>query len=202
MKTITKLSIQQKDKNRVNLFLDNEYYCALNLETVVKHGLKENMMIVEEKIEQYQLESEKGFAFDKALKLINTRYKTQKEIYDYLLNKGYLPNVIMYVIDKLKEYNYINDKRYAESFVSHKIKKDGKLKIKQNLIAKGVSEDKIEEILGQQNSQEDIIKELSVKYMKNKEGTKENYIKLFRYLSGKGFEYDDIMKVLKDKGED
>ena len=199
MKKITGLKVQIKDKNRVNLYLDNSYFCALNLETVVKHNLKEDMFIDENKLEEYQLESEKNFAFEKVLKLINTRYKTRKEIWAYLEEKGYLPNVIYYCINKLTEYNYINDEFYAESFISHKIKKDGKLKIKQQLLQKGIKEDLIERILVDSESQVETIKAMAEKYMKNKEDTKENYVKLFRYLQGKGFEYEDIMKVLKNK---
>lgn len=198
MKSITQIKVQVKDKNRVNISLDGSYYCALSTETVVKHNLKEGMLIDESKFEQYQLESEKNFAWDKALKLISTRYKTQKEIYTYLQEKGYLPAVIFYVIDKLNEYKFLDDERYAESYISHKINKDGILKIKQELLNKGVKEDIVDKVLENQNSQQEVICKLAEKYMKNKEDTKENYIKLFRYLQGKGFAYEDIKSALKE----
>ena len=198
MKSITQIKVQVKDKNRVNISLDGSYYCALSTETVVKHNLKEGMLIDESKLEQYQLESEKNFAWDKALKLISTRYKTQKEIYTYLQEKGYLPAVIFYVIDKLNEYKFLDDERYAESYISHKINKDGILKIKQELLNKGVKEDIVDKVLENQNSQQEVICKLAEKYMKNKEDTKENYIKLFRYLQGKGFAYEDIKSALKE----
>ena len=154
-------------------------------------------MINEKLLDDYQLESEKSNAYNMVLKLISTRYKTQKEIYVYLQEKGYLPVVIFYVINKLNEYHFIDDEKYAESYVAHKIQKDGGLKIKQELLKKGVSEDIIDRVLEKQSGQEDVIKTLAEKYMKNKEDTKENYIKLFRYLQNKGFEYEQIKSAIK-----
>lgn len=197
MKTITDITVQKKDKNRANIILDGSYYCALNIETVVKHNLKKGIMIDEKLLDDYQLESEKSNAYNMVLKLISTRYKTQKEIYVYLQEKGYLPVVIFYVINKLNEYHFIDDEKYAESYVAHKIQKDGGLKIKQELLKKGVSEDIIDRVLEKQSGQEDVIKTLAEKYMKNKEDTKENYIKLFRYLQNKGFEYEHIKSAIK-----
>lgn len=197
MKTITELNVKKGQKDKISLYLDNGYYCDLNLETVVKYGLKVGMIIAESKIEEFQMESEKSFAFNKALKLLNTRYKTKKEIYNYLVEKGYLPAVINYCVNKLEEYKYIDDERYAESYVSHKVHKDGKNKIKQELLAKGVKETIINQALSKYDEQNDVIQTLAEKYMKNKQANKENYAKLFRYLVGKGFDYSDIKSVLK-----
>lgn len=198
MRMITELKVQSKDKNRVNVSLDGAYYCSLAMETVIKNNLKPNMLIDESKINSMQQESESKIAWEKALKLASTRYKTQKEIYVYLQERGYLPSVIFGVIEKLNEYHFIDDKRYAESYISHKIKKDGPNKIKQELLAKGVKEDIIDEVMGEIDSQDEVILNLCEKYMKNKEKTKENYLKLFRYMQGKGFDYEQVKNVIKD----
>lgn len=197
MKTITDISIQKNKKNRVNISLDGSFFCSMELETVIKNKLKKGTIISEKILENIQLESEKLTAFNMALNLINKRFKTQKEIYKYLEGKGYIPSVIFYCIDKLKEYKYINDEHYAESFVNYKSSKDGIIKIKQELLSKGVSDEIIDSTLAELPPQTDLIKKLSEKYMNNKEDTKENYIKLIKYLLGKGFVYEDITKTLK-----
>lgn len=199
MKTITKLSVQNKNKNRVNVFLNNNYYCSLSLETIMKYGIKADMIIDEKLLEQYQLDSEKADAYNMALKLISTRYKTKKEVEKYLQEKGYTPAVIYYVIKKLGEYDYINDQKYVESFVSHHKQKDGVIKIKQKLLAKGVKEEIIDNNLSQMDEQYEQIQILQQKYMKTKQPTKENYAKLYRYLLGKGFRSEEILKVMKDE---
>lgn len=197
MKTITALKIQVRDKNKVNVFLNNTYFCSLSLETVMKYNLKPNMMVEEAVIEKYQMESEKSLAYDKALKLISTRYKTQKEVEKYLEEKGYLPSTIWYVIKKLLDYNFIDDERYVESYLSHHKEKDGVNKIRQQLLMKGIREEIIESALSKVENQFDEIIKFKEKYMKGKEETRENYMKLYRYLIGKGFKSDEILQVLK-----
>lgn len=201
MKTITGLKIQSRDKKKVNVYLDGAYFCALSLETVLKHSLKPNTIIDEKVLEKIQLESEKNIAYEKALKLVSVRYKSQKEVKDYLAQKGYAPATIYYCIKKLGEYDFINDEKFTESFVSHHLKKDGVIKIKQQLFAKGISEEIIDKVLSTVDSQQEQILHFKEKYMKNKEETKENYIKLYRYLIGKGFKPDEILKVLKEVEE-
>ena len=198
MKTITALKIQQRDKNRVNLYLDNKYFCALELETTIRFSLKVGTIISEEKLVEIQLESEKQTAYTKALKLVSTRYKTQREVEKYLYEKGYVSQVVFYVLSKLLEYHYIDDERYASSFISSHKSTCGKLKLKQQLLQKGVSESIVYNALNSEDfEQNGEIERLAEKYMRTKEDTKENYIKLFKYLMNKGFEYEEIKRVLK-----
>lgn len=203
MKTVTKIKIQNSDKNRVNLYLDGKFFCGLELETVVKNGIKVGTIITEEKLENIQLESEKQTAYQKVLKLISTRYKTQKEVEKYLYDKGYVASIVYFVIEKLNEYHYIDDERYVMSYINSHKNNCGKLKMKQQLLQKGVKESIINNAFEDETfEQVEEIKRLAQKYMKNKEDTKENYIKLFKYLLNKGFEYEEIKNVLKENMED
>lgn len=202
MKTVTQIKAQAKDKNRVSLYLDNKFFCGLDLETAVKNGLRVGTIITEDKLENIQLESEKQTAYSKVLKLISVRYKTQKEVEQYLFQKGYLAPVVYYVIDKLNEYHYIDDEQFVQSYVASHKSTCGKLKLKQQLMAKGVSESLIDSALQDDFDQTDEILHLADKYMKTKEDTKENYLKLFKYLMGKGFSYDEIKSALKKDVQD
>ena len=203
MKTITKLVIQNSNKSRVNLYLDGKFFCGLDLETAVKYGLKVGTIITEEKITEIQSQSEKQGAYSQALKLINMRYKTQREVEKYLYDKGYLAPVVYYVIDKLNEYHYIDDERFVQSYISSHKSTFGKLKIKQQLLLKGVSESIIDNALNSEDFQQnDEILNLAQKYMKNKETTRDNYIKLYKYLMNKGFEFEEVKSTLKANFED
>ena len=202
MELITDLKIQSKDKNRVNLYLNNKFFCGLDIETVVKNQLKVGIYIDQQKIVAMQTESEKHTAFSKALKLISTRYKTQKEIENYLYEKGYVSSVVYYVIQKLLEYGYIDDEKYVDSFVATHKNSFGKLNMKQLLLQKGVNSSLIEKKFTDEDfEQSDEIVRIAQKYMKSKEDTRENNIKLFRYLIGKGFSYDEIKEALKKEVE-
>lgn len=202
MKTITGLKAEGKDKKRYKVSLNGSYFCTLQAETIVKNNFKIGMMVDEKKLEQIQLENEKLTAFEKSLKLISTRYKTKRELQRYLEEKGYLPEVIRYCLNKLTEYGYIDDNRFAEAYVTHHAEKNGINKIRQELFAKGVREEIIDESLKGIGNQSAQIRILVEKYMKNKEDTRENKIKLYRYLTGKGFTSDEILNVIRGEVEE
>ena len=89
MSKITQLKLQTKNKERVNVHLDGEFFCGLQAETVIKHSLKVGDDIEQDELTLLQFESEKQMAFNKVLNLISKRQKTQKQIQTYLSDKYY-----------------------------------------------------------------------------------------------------------------
>ena len=45
MVKISKVEVQAKNKSRVNVYVDGEFYTGLDLDTCVKYGLKANYEI-------------------------------------------------------------------------------------------------------------------------------------------------------------
>ncbi len=201
MSEITRLDVQAKNKKRANVYLDNKFFCGLELETVLRYSLKVGIEISPEKLEEIQADSEKAVAYNKTLNLISKRIKTEKEVKDYLKQKGYVNKIITEVVQKLKEYNFINDQRYVKSYITSHINSSGKLKLKQELYNKGISKKLIEDAIENLQNQTEVIVRLKEKYMKNKEDNYKNKQKLTRYLLSKGFTYDDIARATEIEGE-
>lgn len=197
MSKITELKLQTKNKNRVNLYLDDEFFCGIELETLMKHNLKVGSEIEKEKLEKLQQESDSQVAFTKVLNLISKTMKTKKQLETYLQQKGYAINVVEYVIKKLEEYNYVNDELYASMYVKQESKKSGINKIKQQLFLKGVAKEIVEKVLSEPLIQENEIENLVNKYMKNREHTQKEFAKLYAYLMRRGFTYEQIKPFLK-----
>lgn len=191
---ITKLEIQKNNKDRVNLYLDEKYYSGISLELVVREHLKVGIDIDEEYLRNLILEDEKGKALAKAIKYIGTNLKTAKQLRDYLRKKDYNPNTINYVMDKLIEYDYLDDENYARAYVLTYSTKYGKLKLKSQLKSKGVSDEIIDKYLDTANI--DSIEKVALKYMKNREFTYENCQKLSRFLYSRGYEFDEINSLM------
>ena len=192
MSEITAITPQAKDKTRCNLYLDNRFYCGLTLECVVVNRLKVGQHVTQKQIDDYQLQSEKSTALDKALTYITATQKTEKQIRDYLQKKGYVQAVIEYVIEKMRGYNFLNDRGYAQDYVQEvSVKKGGKL-IKQELKKRGVSDDAIDEALSTLSTEDQTQTALQIlqKYLRYKEKDQAALQKAFRYLLGKGFEYE------------
>lgn len=203
MNEITAITPQVKDKTRCNVYVDGRFCCGLTLETTVKNRLKVGQNITAERLAEIQLESEKNTAFDKALTYLSAMRKTEKQIREYLSKKGYLPEVIAYVVDKLRGYNYLNDGEYAEAYVELAAKRKGSRLIKMELRNKGVSEEEIDGALDTVSEEQELAsaKAILEKYMRGKTVDKTTLQKGYRYLMGKGFDYDVTKSALSMFGD-
>lgn len=187
---ITKLEVQKNDKNRVNLYVDDEFYSGIPAELVYLEHLKTGLEIDEKDLKKIIFENEKSKAMSRVTKYIGSSLKTQKQIRDYLRKKEYSDDTIEFVMSKLAEYNYIDDKKYAQAYVLTYGKKYGKLKLISQLKVKGVSEEIIECVL--EDNKVDSIESVASKYLKNKVMSYEVCQKLFRFLYSRGYEFDEI----------
>lgn len=190
MPKITTISIQKNNKNRCNLFLDGEFYKGVSLESVYKNHLKEGQDISQDRLEYILTENERGDALSKALNYISKSLKTKRQVYDYLIRKGYSEDVSWYVIDKLKEYKYLDDEHYSKRYIES-VNTQGPKMVEYKLMSKGVNKQDVENaFLNSEVDYNQMAKNLAEKYLRSKEITKENIAKAYRYLLGKGFSYE------------
>ena len=185
----------QKNKNRLNIYVDNKFYCGMEAEVFVSSRLKIGNDVSIEKMQELALISDREVAKNKALNYISKRCKSVKEVREYLNKKGYLENVVDNVINFLTDYGYLNDEEYQKMFINSN-KYRGKKAIKYKLVQKGIDKDMADNAIEQIGSQVEVIEQLLKKYIKNKENSKENLSKAYRYLMGKGFESEEIISVI------
>ena len=107
MRTVTAITAQQKNKKRVNLYLDGEYYCSVELFTVMSERLKVGSVVDEKRLSEIIEKSDYTTCLDKATAYISKSMKTKSQVVKYLLGKGYDKKTIAKVIDKLIEYGYV-----------------------------------------------------------------------------------------------
>ena len=193
---ITKLEVQKKNKNRVNLYLNEEFYCGLSLEAVVKYNLKVGQEIEEQKLEFLQTDSEREIAQNKAISYISKYQKTEKELKDYLIKKGFDEEIVFEVIKKLKEYSFVDDDIYAKNFIKSKSKRSGKRKLSFELKKRGIDENLINENIKEYADDSETILPLCEKYLKNKPRDYKTKQKAYRFLSSRGFVSEDIISAL------
>ena len=196
MKKITDIREQLKNKKRVSVYLDGEFYCGLDLISALKYRLKVGEFIDESRLVKIQYEAELQACFDRALNFISASVKTQKQIQDKLKKLGYLDEIIEKVIEKLKSYGYVSDSDYARRFTNTYKSTKGKRLIKLELQKKGVKDIDAQTALNEIESQQDACDTLADKYLKNKEKDKKNILKCYKYLLSKGFDYDEAKQAV------
>lgn len=141
-------------------------------------------------------------AFNRALRYLNLRARSKKEIEDYLSKKGFSIEAIHQSINRLSELHFLDDERYGESFARTRQEYKGKSKyfIKYELQQKGLDQETIEKVL--EGSQDDL--QTAQTFVERKKriysnlDKKEFQEKMMRLLSSRGFSFDMIRKALKD----
>lgn len=210
MDIITKIEIGKRNKERVNIYIDDEFAFSLSAEIVYKENLAPKQVIDVEKLTRLAREDEFMKCKSSALKIVERSYRTEKEIFNKLITKEYSKESINRTIEFLREYNLINDRNYVKMYVKDKLKSQGKNKIKYNLKRKGISDELIIEELSKiddEDSKNGAIILAQKKYNELKRRESDQYKlsqKLYRFLISKGYNYDlasDVMKEVVKKDE-
>ena len=192
MSVITEISLQQKAKNRCNVFLDGEFGFAVYVDTVVKFGLKKDFVLSEELKEEILNDDAKIYGFSLATKYLSKYVKTKKQIVTYLKGKGFSGKTLYTVIDKLTEYGFIDDEEYVRRYLTTYSATQGKRLADFKMMQNGVSKDVIEKVRADfdDNSKENALR-IAQKRLKNKTVDKLSLSKTYRYIVSKGFSYED-----------
>ncbi|MBR2975123.1 MAG: RecX family transcriptional regulator [Clostridia bacterium] len=197
MPKVTKLEVQKSNKGRVNVYVDDEFYCGMEAVTALAVGLKEGREVTTLQLQSAIFDSEVSVAFGKAVDYISRYMKTSRQLSQYLLRKGFSQEVCQTVVAKLLDYGYVDDARYAQLYTEQNNKSKGARRIKQELLAKGVDKANAElysQVDGEQALQS--ATNLAQKYMKGKSCDTPTLVKLQRYLAYRGFDFDVINSVV------
>ena len=203
MNKITNIEEQKRNKDRVNIYVDNDYAFSLSKEILIKERIKVNDVINREMLEKVSKEDTFMKCKNSALRIIERAIKTEKEIREKLVLKEYDDEAIERTIKFLREYNFINDESYARMYVRDKSKGQGKNKIKYSLIRKGLDEEVILDEISKidDEEEEEIAYEMALKkYNILSKRESDDYKlsqKLYRFLISKGYGYDVSSRVIK-----
>lgn len=145
MAIITKITTQKKNKERYNIFLNEDYAFSVDEAVLAKFQLKKGMELDELDISEIQFDDEVKKAFNAALVFLSYRMRSKKEIIDYLKKKEVDEPIIPEVLHKLTEYKYVDDAEFAKSYCLTQINTTlkGPEVIKQELIEKGIEKELI-----------------------------------------------------------
>lgn len=205
---ITKIELQKKRKDRVNIFINNEYSFSCSAELVFSHSLKKDMDIDKDYLEKIIDEENYIKCKNDALKAIERSYKTEKEIIAKLVQKEHSEKNINRAIEFLRQYKFVDDYRYVDLYLKERMKKQGKKKIKYELLKKGIEENIINDKLDCISDECEIFnmdilarKKYSI-LIKSEDNSFKIYGKLFNYLSRLGYNNSMINDVIKNIMED
>lgn len=203
MKTITQISENKKNKDRVSIFADDEFLLSCHKELIYKKSLKKGDKVDPNLLLELAKEDEYMKAKDTALRYIERSLKTIHEIEKKLRDKEYSEETISRVIAFMDEYNLVDDDKYAEIFFNEKLRTRGVKKARFELSSKGISKETMEkalETLSSSSVEEDSCLKLAEKkyaqLVKRETDPYKLKNKLYTFLMGKGYSYELINSTL------
>jgi len=116
--TITALKLQKRDLQKVNVYLDGVY--AFSLSRFVAAWLKVGQVLNDEKISRLQAENGHELAYQKALKFISYRHRSEVEIRRNLTTHKYPQEVIDVAIERLQNNGLVDDTQFAQNWVDNR----------------------------------------------------------------------------------
>jgi regulatory protein len=201
--TISRIEQQKKNKKRFSLYVENQYLMGVSEETLLKFNIYQGRTISDEETVQIQNHEEKIAVREQAWRYLSRRAHSTKELSDKLLKKGLNKDTVEHMIFELKEKQYIDDDAFARQWISDEItlKKSGPLLIKNKLLQKGITSDKINQLLidlydeQQQRTNCRQLVQKKVNFL-NQQKTADKKNKLYRFLTQKGYTWEIINPVL------
>lgn len=153
MTIITKIEVQKLNNERFNIYTDSgngeEFAFSVDADTIVKFNLKKGMTLELFEIEEILHADQLRKAYLSSIVYLSRMMRTKKEIEQYLLKHEFLDQIIRMTLLRLEEEGYINEERYADSYVRTIINTTlkGPGVIQNDLITKGISREIIEKSL-------------------------------------------------------
>jgi regulatory protein len=207
---ITSISVQVRNKNRVNVSVDGTYRFSLDLFQLSELGIRVGNNYSDDELLSLEYESQFGKVYARALEYCLMRPHSTKEVRDYLyrktrdtltktgdIKKGASLEITKRVFDRLVEKKYVNDDNFTRYWVENRSLTKGasKRKLISELRSKGVEQSIIEQFLNQsdrtdENELQKVITKKRSKYSDDQ--------KLMSYLARQGFSYDDIKSALQN----
>lgn len=204
MSKITKIEVGKRNKERVNVYIDEEYAFSINMELVYKFGLKEKQQIDKERLLEIAISENLSKCKEIALNTVERSYKTEKEMRDKLFLKDFDEDTVEKTIEFLKEYKFIDDSKFVKMYVKDHIKNQGQNKIKYTLMQKGIDKTLIDEALEEIDRDDELNcaftlcekKYLSIAKREDDDFKIKN--KVIRYLLGRGYNYDIAKECIRE----
>jgi regulatory protein len=200
MKKITAIEPQQKNAQRVNVYLDGEF--AFGLARVTAGWLNVGQELGPEKIAALQADDASETAFQKALHFLSYRPRSTAEVRQNLKKRGISEALIADTVERLQHAGLLNDHEFARAWIENRntFQPRSKSALRMELRQKGLSDEILQSILDENVDEEALAFEAARKYARRLAGMEWLAFrqKLGGFLARRGFSYSITSPVISE----
>lgn len=196
-----KITANKGKQNKIHISCDGEYVYTVDAEfwfSSPYHGIE--IIDDEEELTAFYEAVGSRCAFIAGLRFLSYRDHSEKEMINKLLQKGHKREYAQAAAEKLKEYGYINDERYAQGCAESLLQRKGMSiqGIKNELFRKGISREIADNVTESLDIDPvlRIIDLLNTKYKRNLSDDK-GIKKTVASLQRLGYRWSDINSALR-----
>ena len=197
--------IRPKNKSKSIIVLDEEIAFVLYKGDFAKYHILSGEELRREDYDEIMNEILPKRALDRSYKLLMSKDYTVKQLWGKLKNDGYPDSVIDETIMKLKQFKYLDDKRYAENYLFWKAKDRSRSRMLMDLKQKGIDSDVATKLYDELLNKGDIdLEDASIRRFLQKKNISltdigyEEKQKIIQTLLRKGYNYENIIKCFTD----
>ncbi len=187
--------------NHFMAYVDSEYIGPIYKSDAVKFDIPESGDIPESSVMELRNIIYKRAA-NKAMNILAVREASKGDIISKLKLKNYTESTISDVIDMLYFYNYLDDRRYIESFVRSNMEKKSRSLIRQELSMKNVDMSLVDEIIDKLFFENDIDADTIIRETIEKKFSGQDFSdekvkrRIIAYMSRRGFNPGEVYRFL------
>lgn len=203
-----KITAKSGRKDKIHIYIDGEYLLTVDEIFWFSCGYVSGDEINREELTAFEEAAGSRRAFNSALSSLDYRDHSEKEIRAKLLRK-HDAEYVDEAVEKLIELDLVNDERYAENYARELFerKKFGKMRIKAELRAKGISAETANsavEALFEDEEPDNIqrIVDIIGKRYYNRMNDEVGRKKVFSALQRMGYSFSDIREAMSEFSDD
>ena len=189
--TITALTLQKRNHQRVSVFLDGEY--AFGLARIVAAWLEVGQELSDEKIAQLRAEDAREVAYQRALRTIQYRPRSESEVRQLLRRHATPEETADEIIERLKQSGLIDDAGFAQTWVENRtdLRPRSRRALAYELSRRGVDAEVIEQSISGIDDDAMAYQAAQRPARKYKDLEWNDFRqKMYRFLAQRGFNYE------------
>jgi len=195
---ISALKVQKRDRQRVNVYLDGEF--AFGLSRITAAWLHIGQELSDEKINELQAQDASEAAYQRALKFLNYRARSSREVRRNLESHAVPEEVIERVLERLQGSGLIDDTRFAQDWIENRseFRPRSRRMLAYELRQRGLPTDQIDQALNELDD-ESLAYQAALKQARKLRELEwlEFRQKLSGFLARRGFAYQEVQSAVR-----
>ena len=187
-------------KGRYRVAFDNGVSCILYRSEAAQLSIEVQCSLTDENYDYLINEIVGKRAKKRAMHILEQMDRTEHQLREKLAKGEYPQECIDSAVEYVKKYRYLDDERFASSYVRYHQEKLSRQQLSVKLTQKGVSKDMIAEALEMEYEADDgekIRNLLSKRHFDPDNTDRQENNKIYQYILRRGFKSSDILKEMR-----